>query len=375
MQVHKNNADHIYVNLSLINNKTYPTIKANYSYNFNPPLIKNVGDWNTTVVKFSIDVGEVPKLIVPINDPSTNVNETIYTVTLVNGADVQTARIVWVSQSSDSAPGTNDVQIVNNRYYYLYTVQHMINLINNALLTAYNALSSPPGGSEAPYFRINQDNNKIELIAQSDYYDSTIGTPANRIDVYCNQALHKHFLTFNGVVNDDSDENDLFFNFDIRNQSNNVIYPVPAIPARPPTQIATSYYVMTQETSSLSSFSSFKGLSFLSNIPIITETSPPSLVFGSVHNSTSNSGTDNVELKILTDFTLDSDQLVISGNKELIYNANPYRWISLNGSNELDYIELRVVWIDSYDILRPLFLAKDSRSSIKLMFKKKDLGY
>jgi hypothetical protein len=109
-----------------------------------------------------------------ILSPSTDINTTIYSVSVGvkgSGAKIITTSVVWSPENQTSytqVPGLSTIQSQSD-YYYCYTYNHWVNLVNIALRTAWtSAISGQSCGTQCPFiefdettglFSINQDAN------------------------------------------------------------------------------------------------------------------------------------------------------------------------------------------------------------------------
>jgi hypothetical protein len=374
--------DYIYVDASLYNSNITPWLNADFALTSTSTILDDSVEYDMAVVKFNIDASEIPLYQVAMDTTAGNVNTLIYTVTLTNGANSSTVAVTWIPEFVGEAVPTNTVlQDTSTKYYWGATYNHLLQLFNTALAQALSTLPGAPVGADAPYFVINYDTLKIQLVAQCAYYDTTAGNipDADRIYIYINQEAHSLFKYFPGIINNFVKDDD-YFRFDVTNTGTNCLYPAPAVPIRPPDYAGgtSSTYVMTQEKSSLASWNIMTQLVLLNDgtLPFSAETTTAPLKFNTPvsSNITSNSTRQANEF-IVTDFDVDPDLRVTSGGDRIIYNANPYRLISLHKHAPINSIRLRFQWRDTYGNLHPLQLARNTSATIKLLFIPKTVNH
>lgn len=371
---YENEGSHVYVNASIRNNGVFPSLLARYTDTFTTPILENPSDYYVSIIRFSVDTSEVPLMIMNIS--GVNATQTPYQVTITNGADVQTTNLIWVPQStSATVPTVFNPQDVNTDYYYLYSYQHFIDMVNTALVTSFNNLVGAPVGSTAPYMQYNDTTGKMEFLAQSNNYDTA---NAGTLNVYFNQDLERLFPYFNFRYGTNTSNNPLYAQIFIENTGDNVIGDVgqPRLSAntlsRPPANIPNSIYVMTEETPSSALFQSFKALVFTSaSLPINPEYSSNPQNFNTT--ITHNNLFSNSKLKIVTDFIIDSDVLQNSSSNQIVYNPQAeYRLCDLVSNTSLRTMDIQIWWSDNYGNLYPLVIPRNSNCSIKFLFRNRN---
>ena len=133
--------------------------------------------------------------------------------------------------------------------------------------------------------------------------------------------------------------------FLINNEKNNT-------PESPP-----NYYEMKQMSPTLYQWYDLQGIIFTTNMNIRHET-----VVGK------NSGGNNIELPILTDFIVDFSK---NDRSQFVYNANPYRWIDCVGHGAIKKFDYTINIIDKYNNQKPFYLPPNNYLSCKFVFEKK----
>ena len=194
--------DRVYYNIN-INNPTFPQsakkLAISYAENRDKPILDYPNHYNLSIIRFAIPQNTLP-LCNLYSKPFPNVNplDTIYSVTLQHNADISRAYLQAIPPdttiSAPQTPTADNPYFEVNGYTFVYEWEILMDIINNAFETAFNALIGPPAGSLPPRVEFNRDDGIISLIVQRGYYDSSIAM-ADRIDIYFNNDLVDNFLS------------------------------------------------------------------------------------------------------------------------------------------------------------------------------------
>jgi hypothetical protein len=150
---------------------------------YNRSFLNNAG--NIIIDKFKLPLTSIPLMIFDIA-PNT------YTVELTFGAfssGIVSLHTFFYSYWSGSGMTPQDP-----RFYYIFTPNHFLDILNQALSDAFVTLSVVPGFPAAqvpPFFHMNPDSHILTLYGSSSYLE-TAGL--NRINFYCNSRLSYQFL-------------------------------------------------------------------------------------------------------------------------------------------------------------------------------------
>lgn len=184
--------DHIYYNIEIRRElgSTQPVF-ARYIDRRADPIIDIPEEYHLSVVRATIPGEYIPLFIYPNigAEGSKVVNNNVYSVTLTVGAQNFQQFVVYVSPNV-SSPSTSEV------YYYQYSFQGFINMINTAFLGAFNALKAAlPANTvtQAPYLIYDNKTFLVSLIIQPQY----IGN----VQIFMNDALYSFFESFNVIYN------------------------------------------------------------------------------------------------------------------------------------------------------------------------------
>jgi hypothetical protein len=147
--------DHIYYDVLITNfNSTTGTpIPIYFNENRTNPILPVTGEYEMSIIRFSVDTTDLPIFIPVIKPYSKSVNQTNYSITLsikpVGSSITYTAQapVIWVTQDN-SAPippppynNTNSgLQSNVGTYYYCYSFQHFQELITTTLVNVFQEL-------------------------------------------------------------------------------------------------------------------------------------------------------------------------------------------------------------------------------------------
>jgi hypothetical protein len=193
MKLISQNDDKKYYNISInyVDNPSGLTL-ATFRETRVQPIVDKADDYYLSIIRFTIPMSSIPIFIMESVETQVGVwnpNVTPFSVTLVDQATnnaYQSFIIYDPDNLSLPVPTSYDP---TNAYYYVYSYQHMLTMINNALLRSFNALKTahPTNTAiEAPFFRYNP-SGFISLRTQVEYSFAT-----QSIDIYVNHKLVKY---------------------------------------------------------------------------------------------------------------------------------------------------------------------------------------
>lgn len=365
-------ATHVYYNVSIRNTSESEAI-ATFSETLSMPLLEDCGKYYMSLVRFNIPTDYIPIMIFPVMPyPNTDPDKSIYSVTLsYNGVDSQ-VYLQWTPERASStaltgrrllsatAPSQQAVE-----YYYMYSYQHFIDILNKALSDALAGLVGAPNSVQAPFALIDMASSLITVNAQSDYFDSNVD---GGIKLYFNADLHNLLDNFQFIHHGDGQVNGKDYELMIKNNGRNIMNSTSVMP--PNTHVENVWYSMTQEYPNLSDFNSFAGLVIKTgSIPIRTESVPVAQKFGTAVQAVSSSA--NYE-PIITDFDIASEKGWENRSVVMYYTQSEYRMIDVLGKGqELKNMSFSIYWRDSYGNLYPLKIGRNSTASLKILFRHK----
>lgn len=353
-------------------------VPATFISQFSQPILYNPQDYLLAMIRFQISGINIPIMIPRIKPfPNTNVNETIYSVTLQIGNNISQAPVIFnrtdFTSPIPAAPTANNPNVEYTPYYFIYEYTDFLEMINQALRTAFAGLAGKPANSEAPYFIYNPSIQRISLIAQQAFYDLQVNygqftpPPANPILVYINTPLFRYLdgIPIIDRGTNTPDGRDIQFNIRNLNDSNWYITPGPLLPNNPNYIDEAIYLEMTQEYDALSDWNCLQTVQLESSTLPINKEVVPSIK--------SNNQGEITSLGILADFI----PLVVKGPEfrtDISYVANgSFRYIDLIGSSPINKADLTFYWVDDVGEQRLIYTPPYKLATAKMMFIRKDL--
>ena len=194
-------SDIIYYNLQLGNdsdqtsgvfspiNQTLASIQTNSTI----PIITNPDEYYCSIIRFQLSGFNIPLISFVIQTPVTDINLSIYSFTLTEGAFTSTQQFVQytpqVQVQASMVPVVGTVtQNFKSQYYFVYDYTWMIKMFNTTLATANTALNAASGGAKAaPFFVYDPTTQLVSLYCVAADYDTA--TPGFRTVIF-NNAVH-----------------------------------------------------------------------------------------------------------------------------------------------------------------------------------------
>ena len=364
------------IQVSNLENTNVEAPILNFVETRNNPFLYESDQYLMSIIRFSLDTPNLPVFIPTIQSNQSDVNLTIYSVSLTynNGVTdfIQQTYIEYIPQNLIIAtpPPTSTtpdgLQYNLTGYYNTYNYQYFIYLINNAFITCYNDLNTQvtTAGSVLPsayHPTISWDtqNNTAIIYCDLDGYSTGLSTP---IKIYFNTPLAGLFSSFPVLINSLSSTNGLNAQLitDSYSQSNTIGFP-PYSPVYEAIQVF-------QEFSTISIWCPITAIVFTSNtLPIISNQVSTPIIYnnGSIQGS---NGNNALITQVITDF-ISSDGMY---KPILIYEPSAqYRYIQLISNRPLSTFDLQVFWKDRTGQLIPFRLASGCTATIKVLFTKK----
>jgi hypothetical protein len=300
--------------------------------------------------------------------PQTNPVLTVYSFTIESSnTSVPTAIsqvfLVWVPENSSTpapngafqtSPGvwSGGTTIVNQNldtdFYYGYTYQNFVNMANTALATAWADVGA---AGVAPYLSSAVDSTGARI------FTFTVSDKAN-YNYYMNSNLEALLPNFSLLFTNLGGGRTAKFDF---------------TDAKNPGKVA-----LTQEYPGTSAWTPVESLVVTTSaIPIIPEqVSAPGVVGGSNFGSL-NSLSPAAFQPIIADIAIDEIQGSEDWRKDIIWKPSAeFQMVSFtNVSSPLNVIDLAIWWRNRLDNnLYPLRLVNGSSVSVKLLFRRKQMG-
>jgi hypothetical protein len=377
--------DNTYVNISFVNSASNggKTIELNYNATKTSQVLDDCSKYYATIVKFDIPLNSLPLVIAEIIPMQSNPNLMPMQIGIRNGGVNYLQNVIYVSQANNlPAPdqSTSPVQVITP-YYFMYSYDQLITMINTALSVAFVAagLNTPGTGiaNIVPYFRYDSVTGLFSLIVNNsfnsptgpqvimnyfgfkylDKFDMAVVppfTPTNRI----------YSFVVNGLVNDS-------FAYNYYGITPPATIAPPFTASAPPVfpVIPQPYfYRITQNSVSVSTWNPVRKILFLTTMPIKFEVVPGS-------NNTSNANGVYSSLNVLTDFTPQIQNPADSSS--VAYYApggyGNYRLTDMTTNQSLYKVDIRVVWQDVSNNIYNVTIDEFSQANIKIGFIRKSL--
>lgn len=366
--------DHIYLDCIVSNNDAGPNTPSVF-LSFNEIRDTQIipapaSDWYLSISRFYLETPNLPVLLMPILTGQSDINKSSLSITMTYKTFEFQQYLQYVPANvSDVLPSPPLVTVdYNSTYYDIYSYQNFIKMINTAFTACFNGLQTASGSTlptaNAPYFEFDPNAEKAILNADILGFNDTLTDPIN---IYFNTTLFQLFSSFDatyyGSSNVVNGKNYKMNIYELPNAGN--VYAITQ-----PTPI--SYLQMYQEYPTLASVGNpISSIVFNTNlIPVAGSLQAKPIIFNapeSISDQTSNSTVSNM----LTDITVPTE--LFSGYKpNIIYNANPFRLISLVSNQPLRNYDISVYYKLHTGNLRQFVLSPGSCSSIKIVFIKKN---
>lgn len=341
------------------------------------PILNKASDYMLSIVRFKVDTFSLPIFIPDIKRDQADPNLTIYTVTLEYNDGVNPVTITapfpitYVpddkSQSVPQPPSSNPYGLQSDTlYYYTYSYESFIRMINTSLNDAMTNLKATVGaplvGVESPFMCWNPSTKSAEIYCRLSHFDESI-TPAlltPKVSIYFNRPLFSYFNSFPHDKYSDSNSNNRHYRI--------VCDSCNKIRAGTYDGGVDLLIKVSQEYETSSIWSPVGSVCFTTNtMPIVANQLSQPLIFDN-GSQVQLSNTYNNFSNIITDI-----QSVQDGYRSTLiyYPPGENRYIDLTNDQPLSQVDIQLIWIDKAGRKRDIFLPPNSSCSIKLLFKRK----
>ena len=375
-EINSTDPDHIYLDCIVSNNDAGPNTPSmflSFSEIRDTQIIPApASDWYLTISRFYLETPNLPVLLMPILTGQTDVNKSSLSITMTYKTFEFQQNLIYVPANvSDTLPAPPLINVdYNSSYYDIYSYQNFINMINTAFYSCFHGLSALVGSNAeqlpsgyAPYFEFDPNAEKAILNSDRLGYNNALPDP---IYIYFNTTLFQLFCSFDAnyygtnVINGKNYKINVY---ELPNGGNVYTITQPAV---------INYLQMYQEYPTLASVGNpVSSIIFNTNlIPVAGSLQSKPINFNappSISNQSSNSTVTNM----LTDIVVATE--LFSGYKpNIIYNANPFRLISLVSNQPLRNYDISVYYKLHTGNMRQFVLSPGSCSSLKILFVKKN---
>lgn len=357
--------DRKYYNVAIGNNEnSNQRSYASYKNVLNQQLISDPSKYYLAVLRFQIPTANIPIFIPEIeslgpNNPTGDVNKTVYTVTLTYTIGLTTytsgtVNVIYIGNTNESTPRPitpeNPNPMINpSTYYFIYNYRRFIDFVNTAYQTAYDNLNNalilaaqPPLTSGPPFITYNGTNYLMSI-----HCPAISLQPSGGMRIYMNYKL---FTFFDGV--------EFYFLDNLADLGVEII-----TKNYNGTNFDGTYYIMSQQYPTLSVWNVFKSIQIVSSmLPVENEVVPiPSYQNQNVINT----------LSVVKDFV----PFYENGPEyrtfiNFRYNG-AYELIDLNSNVPISTIDISVFWLDRYGNRYLVSIPYNQILTIKFVFIKK----
>lgn len=356
--------DHKYIHLSAYNDGSTPMVLS-LSYNRDDDFLENANDYKVSISKMSIDTYGclpmcLPKMLIGVDEignQNIDVNKLAYSFTMqyyVDETHIYEIRkfVEFIPENSTAAPTSYTYQDTSTDYYYIYSYEYMMKLLNNTLSACYTSLNSSVSGgisSYPPFF--SMADNLLIFQGDKSKYDISL-TP--RISIYMNNEMMSLLNGFKLIKSNLGNGKD--YQLYTYNDGTNILS-------------LDSYDALTilQNYSSLSCWNPIQGIALTTNsIPIYSQLmSPLQIQSPKELYNTNNKQT----LQILTYFDIDLTSAPTSYLPQISYGTgNNYRFIDMMNAHSFNTIDISIWWMDHYQRLHKMFLSPQGKAFVDLVF-------
>lgn len=374
--------EHIYYDLDIINSDSMglqPDQPLNFTETRNTPYVDDPTQYFMSIVRFEIsDTSSLPVFVPEIEPNQASPNKTVYQICLKIQA-VSSGNVSVYYYGNGALP-TSPVgkQQENSLYYHCYSYEKFMTDINAAFVSAYQSLRTatnnviPLSTDNIPFLTFDNTTKKFRLYAidqSAGVSYNTNGAGAYTIKIFMNHPLKTLLSSFQTIDHQHVRDTSLYpLRYEILLSSLNNRENLTSLSniTTPRVNASNNFIFTTSQDLDISIWNPISSIVFTSFvIPVVpTNTSTPSSLLY-------NSGNNNNSANIITDF-----QVAIDANNSyrpsLLYiPSSEYRLFSLNNSQSLNTIDIRVWWKDKYGRLNPFLLPGGAFANMKIMFRKK----
>lgn len=357
-------------------------------------VLDNPEDYYLSITRFTIDCSTLPLFIMNMSTSKQfdgvaddNITRTPYIITMsYDGFEYQQELLYTPEDKTAKIPNVADNPnlYATSPYFYVYTYQHLVDMINTAFKACFDGLDVQTNlpTDKPPFIIYDRDSDRFDIIADANGYRNKNydGSDNPQINIYFNNYMYDLFY----AVQADHIDNAYTLNTNLKdyrlrfeNTGINIYDNTINIKYYDPynkttlTSYADIVLIMRVEWDLNSNICENSEVLFTtSHIPTASQYSSPFIPF----EKASSSSIVNTFQKQLTDFSLiphidDSNSV----RSMVTYVPSTHRYLELNGENSLNKIDIYVYWRSNRGALIPFSLSSKSVVTMKLMFIRKDI--
>jgi len=364
-----------YVNVTLNNPLGVANRNATFDVTYDRAILNNAGENLCAVVSFSLPLQGLPLFIFPVAANNANPNYSTLEVGIcknITAANIAAGTLQTFSGNLTSlkwqtqelglpVPTQNNATLqVISPYYYCYSYEHFVNLVNIAMRKAWTTAGHPGtnrGNASCPV--ISYDDTKstfkwdLPAAFTANVADGNViltgGAPAGW-SVCWNES-------FDNLVNNFNTINDGAGHYILEDT------------LAPLTNTVAGNLILNQDYPTTDAFNSAQRIICLtSSIPIAAD------YFAAPYGQNSLGGLSNTE-KVLVDVSLDFDNNVGAQRSVLVYSPGIYQISDMESTLPLQRISLKFMWADSLNNFYEIPLKSSDTITCKLGFFSKKLPF
>ena len=358
--------DHVYVDFNIVNNRADgQDVPLIFSDLRTQEILNNPIDYYVTVCRFHIDTfASLPVILPQIQTGQSDPNLTVYSFTMQFETFYAQVFLEFVPENKAEPNPRPPItqQDMSSKYYFITSYAYFVSLLNQTLLSAFNALAELTAlPTEHPPF-ILYDTSSGSMIFNGDQLGFDVKNLENPIKIYCNNQMRNLLSSFEWLNYGYNASNGMNYLLNIYNQYGTNILEL------------ETYNVLTasEEYNSIINWCPVQCLAINSqSLPVYQTIISNPVDFNSTTSMSISSS--NVTTPLLTDF-----QVALENGKEYLpsvdYQAQHYRLFDLFGHTPIQNIQLYVSWRDNYGNNYQLYLPSGSCANLKLLFRKKNVS-
>lgn len=361
----KQSPDNIYLNLSIVPTDQFISLTGEVARNPDPVsvpcsfdetltvnLLQDTTDYYASVIRFNIPTSDIPLFIMPIDNYSPDPNLSLLNIGVIYNNFVSIQIIEYVPNNNFTPPTPRgsfpffSVQELTSPYYYVFSFQQLLNMINSSLAAAYLAAGGP---GNAPYYTFNSSTSLLSLVISSTFI-------ANGGKIFMNAYTKTYLSSFQFRINEG-----------FTTAGNTVTYYHVLTPASGMIPDGSGNYTFVEEYPSLSQWLDLRKIVLTTgSIPVTQEASPTNLLTGK------SNGAANYQ-PIISDFIVNFESSFEIGTNAVYNPTSQYRLIDLAPSTLGQRIQINCFWQDKLGRLNQIYIPPNSSASVKIGFFKKSL--
>jgi len=334
--------------------------QATYNQARTIPYLKNPEEYYGAIISFYINDTSIPVLAPDIVPYQPDPNLTVYTVSLQAQGQTVTQNVIFIPQNEVAEVPLGPSQYPDGfpnfktGYYNVQSYAYFMSLVNNAFITAYDALQilvPTLPASEPPILNFDSTTNLFSISGANSLYNNDTASPTP-VYIFMNSPLYHlfEFANFFRIV-DGVAVNQIIMTPDtsIVDETNDVITNVQEVYSIDLWNTITNVVITT------------------SNIPVVqTNVGNPQVYYNGqvLPISTNNSNTRQVML----DFPYNLNSI----NQPISYVPTAqYQLFEMNSSEPLYTMDWQMYYRARTGLLYPVFLNSGTVASLKIGFFKK----